>query len=142
MSRGPGRIERTILDICGDLLSLKARWEGEGKSQSESYSGGTRWLSESLGYVRVVIDGGRRVEGLTEDVIDLREVSHRFRLKMKKRHMEGSIQASFSRALRSLRRKGFFTDSHKRFTGLNVDKCYEHVFITLRLGTKDEGRGS
>jgi hypothetical protein len=149
MSKGLGKIERRVLDICMGCFRLRKKIIEEAKPKEflgemsepincHFYSGGARLYS--YGEYRRVVSIGRDREKFSppEDIIDLREVVHFYRERYSPLNsifgnlvMGSSKQVSFNRAVRSLLRKDYLARAgdydygeRLRFIRLGV-KCFE-----------------
>ena len=114
MSRGLGKVEKKILDICQECLAIKGQQLIKiGRDYKVNvYSGGYRKFRDGE-YSRVIqtVDGVR--DDIPENIIDLREVAylyHQSFMDKRKRFVEHtpSREASFSRATKTLEKKGYF----------------------------------
>lgn len=128
MSKGLGKIESKVLDICKRLQA------GEFKTMHICYKGGDRWRGS-----RIIRRGnGSRIndklENLPETVIDVNEVRMIFRAESPELKEYDDTPASFRRALRRLKEKGYLVyayDNTGRF--ISVPLASDTLIIQDRL---------
>ena len=114
------KVERAILGLCLECLSIKDKIIAKGEANIISYCGGERSLDISGNYERVVSLYGEVRKDLPEEVIDLREVSCLYK---QRTGFATSALQPYSELINSLKNKGYFQyiegDRQQRFVKLN-----------------------
>ncbi|MBN1843723.1 MAG: hypothetical protein JW883_15775 [Deltaproteobacteria bacterium] len=114
------KVERAILGLCLECLSIKDKIIAKGEANIISYCGGERSLDVSGNYERVVRLYGKGRKDLPEEVIDLREVSCLYK---KRTGFATSGHQPYREVINTLKNKGYFQyiegDRQQRFVKLN-----------------------
>ena len=114
MSRGLGRVERRVLDICTQLAT--------GEIAKNCYRGGNHNIKTGSAY-RLVRDVRHRhsnpLEYLPEHIVDLLEAGALYKEQDPKCPAYEHVPSAFRRAVRSLKRKRYLEEtSGKRFVSV------------------------